>query len=62
MAAPAAPMPAAPPPITTIRWAISSLFRSRDETFSIRYDSYTILAVAMLNVKTRSPFRRAGIP
>jgi len=62
LAAPAAPMPAAPPPITTIRWAISSLFRSRDETFSIRYDSYTILAVAMLNVKTRSSLYRAGIP
>jgi hypothetical protein len=26
LAAPAAPMPAAPPPITTIRCAISSLF------------------------------------
>jgi hypothetical protein len=66
LAAPAAPMPAAPPPITTIRWALlisglisgSTLFPrpGRDGTFSIRYESYTMLAVAMLNVKTPSPF------
>ena len=60
LAAPAAPMPAAPPPITTIRWAMQHpLPTSRDGTFSIRYESYTILAGAMLNVKTPSPFSRA---